>query len=161
VAGRPLTVSRRIFVVLLVVSVGVNAWLISRRYGIETKRRHQAESEVARRPDGQPPGDEEAHVVGERQDLLGSVERDWLRRAGFTAPAESLRADLLRHPELIPSEGVVGGTMAFRPDAIYLLPGGHVWAIADDGHIETAVLLRYTVERDTTVRWNVVYHREP
>jgi hypothetical protein len=54
----------------------------------------------------------------------------------------------------------VGGTRAFRPDALYLLPGGHVWAIADDGHIESVLLLRYTVERDTTVRWNVVYHRE-
>jgi hypothetical protein len=159
VAGR--TAGRRVFVVLLVVSVGVNAWFLSRRHGSETKRGQQAASEEVRRSEGQPPGGAEEHVVGERRDLLGSVERDWLRRAGFTAPAESLRADLLRHPELVPTEGVVGGTMAFRPDAIYLLPGGHVWAIADDGHIETAILLRYSVQRDTTVRWSVVYHRAP
>jgi hypothetical protein len=155
-----LSLSRRVFLVLLVISVGVNAWLISRRSGMETNRRPQAESPTPR-AGGQAAGGAEEHVVGERQDLIGSVERDWLRRAGFPAPAESLRADLLRHPELIPAEGVLGGTMAFRPDAIYLLPGGHVWAIADDGHIESAVLLRYSVERDTTVRWNVVYHREP
>lgn len=158
--GTP-TATRRVFVALLVVSVGVNAWLISRRYGDETKLRREAVPGEAARSGERPEGDAVEHVVGERQDLLGSVERDWLRRAGFTAPAESLRADLLRHPELIPSKGVVGGTMAFRPDAVYLLPGGHAWAIADDGHVEAALLLRYTVERDTTVRWNVVYHREP
>jgi hypothetical protein len=153
---------RRIVWVLLVVSLGFNTWLVARRYG-ETKRREKAATEETRRAgDGAGEGADAAveHVAGERRDLLDSVERDWLRRAGFMAPAESLRADLLRHPELIPTEGVVGGTMSFRPDAIYVLPGGHVWAIADDGHIETAVLLRYTVKRDTTVQWSVAYHRE-
>lgn len=155
-----MTPARRILLALLVVSVGVNAWLIARRYG-DTVRRERAGTEAAPpETGGAPGGGGVEHVAGERRDLLDSVERDWLRRAGFAAPAESLRADLLRHPELIPTAGVVGGTMAFRPDAIYVLPGGHVWAIADDGHIEVALLLRYSVKRDTTVQWSVVYRRD-
>jgi hypothetical protein len=94
-------------------------------------------------------------------DLLDPVERDWYRRVGLDAPADSLAADLLRHPELIPAEGVVGGTMAFRRDAIYVLPGGHVWAVADDGHIETAMLLRFDIDRDRTITWRAVYHFSP
>ncbi|HEU4333215.1 MAG TPA: hypothetical protein VFT32_01855 [Candidatus Eisenbacteria bacterium] len=90
-------------------------------------------------------------------DLLDSVERDWLQRAGFPSPADSLRADLLRHPELIPAEGVVGGTMAFREGSIWILPAGHVWAVADDGHIEVSLLLRYDVGKERRIAWRVVY----
>ena len=152
---------RRVLLVLFVASIGLNAWLIARRQGETARRERTAAESVRPSPGGMAPGGAgEEHVAGERRDLLDSVERDWLRRAGFAAPAESLRADLVRHPELIPTEGVVGGTMAFRPDAIYLLPGGHVWAIADDGHIETALLLRYTVKSDTTVAWSVAYHKD-
>jgi hypothetical protein len=63
----------------------------------------------------------------------------------------------MRHPELIPSEGVVGGIMGFRENAIWVLPGGHVWAVADDGHVETALLLRYEVGTEGAIAWRVVY----
>ena len=149
---------RALLLIAFVASLGLNTWLILRRQG-EPSRTGTATREGARPPAGGGDTGAVEHVAGERRDLLDSVERDWLQRAGFAAPAESLRADLVRHPELIPTGGVVGGTMAFRPDAIYVLPGGHVWAIADDGHIETAVLLRYAVKRDTTVQWSVEYHR--
>jgi hypothetical protein len=154
-----MTRGRWLLLVLFLASIGLNAWLIARRQA-EARGQVNAATEAARPSARGPAGGEGVeHVAGERRDLLDSVERDWLRRAGFAAPAESLRADLVRHPELIQTEGVVGGTMAFRPDAIYLLPGGHVWAIADDGHIETALLLRYAVKSDTTVQWSVVYRR--
>ena len=149
--------SRRVWIVLLVLVLVASAWILVRRGGRSLRPEPMTERRGAESVAPAPGGVE--HVAGERRDLLESVERDWLRRAGFTAPAESLRADLLRHPELIPTEGILGGTMAFRPEAIYLLPGGHVWAIADDGHIETALLLRYDVKRYTTVEWSVVYHR--
>ena len=154
--------TRRVLAVVLVASLGLNAWLLTRRPATAVKEpggpAATGETPLPERP---PDADTGEFVTGERQDLLGSLERDWLRRAGFAAPAESLRADLLRHPELIPAAGVVGGTMAFNSGSIYLLPGRHVWAIAEDGHIEHAMLLRYTVLRDTTLRWDVVYHREP
>jgi len=133
--------ARRILFLLLLVSIAFNVWLLAKRPGREVKKIEKAVEEAATDP----------------RDLIDSVERDWLRRAGFTAPAESLRADLMRHPELIPSEGVVGGTMAFRREGFTLLPGQHVWAIADDGHIETSLLLRYNLRSDTTVAWSVVY----
>ena len=150
--------NRRLLVALLVLSLLANAWFLARQGG-RSLRPSDERAEGRVRSEAPAPGEVE-HVAGEQRDLLESVERDWLRRAGFPAPAESLRADLLRHPELISTDGVVGGAMAFRPEAIYVLPGGHVWAIADDGHIETALLLRYDVKRDTTVQWTVVYHRD-
>jgi hypothetical protein len=151
--------ARRVLLVLFIASLGLNTWLIARRQAEAVRRREAAEAMRSAGGGTASGGEGVEHVAGERRDLLDSVERDWLRRAGFTAPAESLRADLVRHPELIPTEGEVGGSMAFRPDAIYLLPGGHVWAIADDGHVETALLLRYDVKRDTTVQWTVVYSK--
>lgn len=153
--------ARRVLSALLVASLGTNAWLLTRSSDPGAKSNQPAVTEQAPPPERPPDADTGEFEASERQDLLGSLERDWLRRAGFAAPAESLRADLLRHPELIPAAGVLGGTMAFQPSSIYLLPGRHVWAIAEDGHIEHAMLLRYDVLPDTTLRWDVVYHREP
>ena len=152
---------RRVLVALLIVSSGANAWLLTRRADPIAKPDKPAVTEETAPPERPPDADSGEFTASDRQDLLGSLERDWLRRAGFAEPAESLRADLLRHPELIPAAGVLGGTKAFHPSSIYLLPGRHVWAITEDGHIEHAMLLRYTVLRDTTLRWDVVYHREP
>ncbi len=130
--------------VLLIASVALNLWLGWR---------------VMRPGPGDTPSrvTDRAGDVRATYDLLDPVERDWLRRAGLASPADSLRLDLLRHPELIPEEGVVGGVMAFRENAIWVLPGGHVWALADDGHIEEALLLRYEVGSSGGIAWRVVY----
>jgi hypothetical protein len=131
--------------VALIASVAVNLWLGWR---------------AVRQEPGSPPPPAGGRGVGGPYDLLDPVERDWLRRAGLPSPADSLRVDLMRRPELIPTEGVVGGVMAFRESAIWVLPGGHVWAMADDGHIETALLLRYEVGEAGEIAWRVVYEGE-
>ncbi|HSQ60876.1 MAG TPA: hypothetical protein VLT84_10680 [Acidobacteriota bacterium] len=128
---------------LLIASLALNAWLGWRAIRTEPRL---------------PPPPPTSEGGAGKHDLLDSVERDWLQRAGFASPADSLRADLLRHPELIPAEGVVGGTMAFREGSIWILPAGHVWAVADDGHIEVSLLLRYDVTKDRRINWHVVYN---
>ena len=129
--------------VLLIASVALNLWLGWRVV----------------RPEATAPAPLPDRTAGVRgnYDLLDPVERDWLRRSGLPSPADSLRLDLMRHPELIPEEGVVGGVMAFRENAIWVLPGGHVWALADDGHIEAVLLLRYDVGASGDIAWRVVY----
>ena len=149
---------QRLLVALLVGSLGLNAWMLTRRSARKAEPQQTTPSKRATIEQLRDAVIRESNAVG-RRDLLGSSERDWLRRLGFAAPAESLIADLVRHPELIPAEGVLGGTMHFLPQSIYLLPGQHVWAIAEDGHIAHAILLQYRVHRDTTIHWEVVYHR--
>ncbi len=141
---------------LLIASLAANAWFLARRGGGTPEPAPALEAPTA-------PGDSVATRPGPSgsYDLLDSVERDWLQRAGLEQPAEDLRDDLLRHPELIAAEGVAGGTMAFRRDAIWVLPGRHVWAVVDDGHIETMMLLAYTVDRERKITWSVAYHHAP
>ena len=138
--------NRSLVGVLLIASIALNLWLGWR----------------VMRPEATAPSSTPDRTAGVRgsYDLLDPVERDWLRRAGLASPADSLRLDLMRRPELIPEEGVVGGVMAFRENAIWILPGGHVWALADDGHIEAVLLLRYEVGASGEIAWRVVYAGE-
>ena len=69
-----------------------------------------------------------------------------LKHQGLADPVHDLKADLMKHPELIPFPGVEGGRMGFySPDEIVIL-GGH-WAFArfEDGHVGGTMLLEYKV----------------
>jgi hypothetical protein len=93
--------------------------------------------------------------------LLHDFELARLRELGLQDPVADLRADLTSHPEIIPYEGVLGGTMAFYDkDAIVFLPGGYVYAPADDGHYEVHALLRYEVSPGGAIRWRLVDARK-
>lgn len=93
--------------------------------------------------------------------LLHEFELARLRELGLQDPVADLKADLTSHPEIIPYEGVLGGTMAFYDkDAIVFLPGGYVYAAADDGHYEVHALLRYEVSQGGSIRWRLVDARK-
>lgn len=81
---------------------------------------------------------------------------DRLRKQGLADPDEDLVRDLQAHPDLIPFEGVVGGTMGFYYPQ-YIFPLDHRYLIAwfDDGHIGGSMLLKYDVENGT-IRWTVL-----
>src|SRR4030067_841992 len=53
--------------------------------------------------------------------LLTSGEIAQLQLAGLPDPPQRLREDLMRHPELIPFRGTVGGRMRFGPGGLALL----------------------------------------
>jgi hypothetical protein len=141
---------RLVLLLYLVLGIGVGVWIATRVFGHKEDRPPVVAEEPA-------PGT----AARDPHDLLDPVERDWLVRAGLKDPASALRSDLVGHPELIAGEGIVGGTMAFRRDQIWVLPGGHVWALADDGHIELMMLLAYRVSRDGKITWSAVYHHAP
>lgn len=88
--------------------------------------------------------------------FLSSDEIASLRRAGLTDPVNQLRSDLEAHGSLIPVKGVVGGKMGFYDrEGVVLLPGGYVYAPAEDGHIQVHAILRYEVQGGT-IPWTLI-----
>jgi hypothetical protein len=83
----------------------------------------------------------------EAREVIQDDEIDDLRKQGLADPVHDLKADLMKHPDLIPFPGVLGGSMGFySADDIRIL-GSH-WAFArfEDGHIGGSILLEYKVE---------------
>lgn len=91
--------------------------------------------------------------------LPGLTDREAkrLRARGLKDPARDLIIDLVRHPDLIPHEGVLGGKMGFYfPDRIWLLTDRWVLAYFEDGHMAGYLLLRYEVADDGAISWEVI-----
>jgi len=89
--------------------------------------------------------------------LLTSRDRAQLQRRGLSHPEEDIVTDLMQHRELIPFEGVLGGTMGFysRQD-IHVLNSRWVLASFEDGHIGGHMLLEYVVSPRGGIQWKVV-----
>lgn len=79
------------------------------------------------------------------------IER--LKDYGLQDPVTDITVDLKKHPELIPYEAVLGGTMRFHK--AYVLTPEWVLANFDDGHIGGHMLLEYDVS-DGTISWRIV-----
>lgn len=78
---------------------------------------------------------------------LKANELEMLRREGLTGnPVERLRDSLMARRDLIPVQGIHGGTMGFysREDIVLLSPN-YAFAPFDDGHIGGTMLLRYSI----------------
>jgi hypothetical protein len=88
--------------------------------------------------------------------LLQDVDLKRLKKAGLADPVNRLRNDLVAHPELIQTEGVMGGTMGFNAPEIALLNSRWVFARFEDGHIAGSCLLEYHVAPDSTIQWTVL-----
>jgi hypothetical protein len=80
-----------------------------------------------------------------------------LYRKGLRQPLLEIPVDLMRHPELIPLPGSVGGTMAFvSPRDIHVLNRRWVLAACEDGHQRGELLLEYTVAGNGNISWKVL-----
>ncbi len=93
-------------------------------------------------------------------DSLGSVNGSHiinsLKRKGFNGKLKDVTDDLIQHPELIPYDGVLGGTMGFYfPEDIHVLTDKWVLAYFEDGHISGYMLLEYTINNDS-ISWRVM-----
>jgi hypothetical protein len=92
-----------------------------------------------------------------RTSFLDPLETDDLERRGLRDPVMSLKNDLLAHPELIPFEPTMGGTMRFTgPAAIILLSGGFAHARFEDGHVGGTCLLEFHVKPTGEIEWKRV-----
>lgn len=67
-----------------------------------------------------------------------------------------LKQDLLRHTELIPFKGVLGGTPHYFGDTFRCLPGHYVYIYAEDGHICADMILSYDMKKDKSISWKLV-----
>lgn len=89
--------------------------------------------------------------------LLRSLDIANLQKHGLSDPEEDLIADLMKHSELIPYEGVMGGTMGFySPHDIHILSSRWVLAAFEDGHIGGHMLLEYRVDPGGKIHWRVI-----
>ncbi|MDX5436874.1 MAG: hypothetical protein LPK03_06740 [Pontibacter sp.] len=98
-----------------------------------------------------PPGG--AAFVDELGSLSqGDIQR--LQRKGLQNPETDLMNDLNRkQDQLIPTKGVVGGTMAIRDSRI--LNDRYALAYYEDGHIGGYMLLKYEVNNGN-INWTVL-----
>jgi hypothetical protein len=114
-------------------------------------------------------GDRLKEVEGEREALITKIEASqgpslltsWdiaqLARQGISNPEEDLASDLKQHRELIPYEGVMGGTMGFYSNEdIHVLTSRWILASFEDGHIGGHMLLEYRVDPGGEIRWKVL-----
>jgi hypothetical protein len=92
-----------------------------------------------------------------RTHQLREEDRQFLISKGLQDPIHDLVQDLMKHNELIPCKGIVGGTPGFYdPDRIAVLNKEHVTADYDDGHAEGTIELSFIVSNGT-VSWTVVH----
>jgi hypothetical protein len=78
-----------------------------------------------------------------------------LERRGFKGGQQLIIDDLVKHKELIPFEGILGGTMAFSKERAFVISDKWVIAYFDDGHIEGNMLLSYSV-KNGNISWKVI-----
>lgn len=75
---------------------------------------------------------------------LNEIMLSQMKQSGFNGDASTIIDDLMKHNELIPYKGVLGGTMGFYfKNKIYVLSDKWVLAYFDDGHIGGYMLLNY------------------
>jgi hypothetical protein len=80
-----------------------------------------------------------------------------LKKQGLSNPVDDLIDDLMKHKELIPFKGVLGGTMSFYSKKdIHVLTSRWVLAAFEDGHIGGQMILEYTVSLGGKINWKVI-----
>jgi hypothetical protein len=89
--------------------------------------------------------------------LVDELELAELKKRGLEDPIPALKADLSSRKDLIKFDSGVGGTMAFYDkDGMVFLPGGYLYAPAEDGHYLMHVILSYEVAPGGKITWKVV-----
>ncbi|HOG14036.1 MAG TPA: hypothetical protein PLY39_02655 [Synergistales bacterium] len=89
----------------------------------------------------------------------GIPQPDWerLKKEGRTDPRGRLVEDLLARDDLIPWEGIHGGTMKiYDPSLVWF--AGPRWCVAwaEDGHIGGFMLLRFEEDDDGNPQWRLL-----
>jgi len=79
-----------------------------------------------------------------------------LKIKGFEGNVQDIINDLVRHDELIPYEGALGGKMGFySEDRIYVLSDKWVFAYFEDGHAYGYMLLSYSIDNNK-ISWKII-----
>ena len=84
-----------------------------------------------------------------------------LKKKGLRQPVDDLTEDLMGQRDLIPIDGVLGGTMAFVKSEMVILNDKWVFASFDDGHMLGRALLEYEVSEDGKISWGMIAYDIP
>jgi len=76
-----------------------------------------------------------------------------LKEKGLSDPVREIIDDLIKHSELIPYKGILGGTMEFYDREIWILNNKWVFAYFEDGHVMGYLLLEYSISDDGKIEW--------
>lgn len=99
----------------------------------------------------------EIEVDDADRSFLSHFEINILRRQGLEDPVNDLTQDLMNRDDIIPHDGVLGGTMSFyTPRNIHVLSPRWVFAYIEDGHIRGEMLLEYSIDNNGNISWNVI-----
>ena len=103
---------------------------------------------------------EQAKILKEANSPKSNLSKEpeiQLRIEGLQNPTEELTKDLMKHTELIPYNGTLGGKVGFYSEKnIKILNSRWVLANFDDGHISGAMLLEYKVSKNGIISWRVI-----
>jgi hypothetical protein len=88
---------------------------------------------------------------------LSSSEILRFREKGLEDPVAEIKESLQKQKELIPVEGVVGGTMDFHET--HILTSRWVLAYFEDGHVGGHMLLEYDVSDEGEISWKFIRAR--
>ena len=88
---------------------------------------------------------------------IQEFEIEQLKQKGLKDPIKDLTLDLMKHGDLIPYEGILGGTMHFFfEEHIHIISSKWAAVRFEDGHIDGIMLLKYTVQKGGKIRWSVM-----
>jgi hypothetical protein len=83
-----------------------------------------------------------------------------MKKKGLSDPIQDIISDLMKHNELIPYKGVLGGTMRFYEKEIRILTNKWVLAYFEDGHIGGYLLLEYKISDSGKIDWKRIVSME-
>lgn len=98
---------------------------------------------------------EEATIVKEKNEFPALSQAE-LTNLGFNGTVDEIKEDLIKHEDIIPYEGVLGGKMHFLNDEIIVLSHEWVFAPFDDGHTGGYLLLNFKIEDGKVTQWKVL-----
>jgi hypothetical protein len=91
--------------------------------------------------------------ISENSIYLYSNDIKDMKEKGLSNPVQDIISNLMKHNELIPYKGVLGGTMRFYEKEIRILTNKWVLAYFEDGHIGGYLLLEYDISNDGKINW--------
>ncbi|TCK98119.1 hypothetical protein EDC19_0537 [Natranaerovirga hydrolytica] len=88
--------------------------------------------------------------------FMDDFVRTKIEDLGFDDPEDILKDLVENNQDLIPYEGVLGGTMRWFQDHCYILTEKYVLGYFEDGHISGQALLRYSVDNNQDITWVIL-----
>lgn len=98
---------------------------------------------------------EKATIVKEKNEFPALSQTE-LTNLGFNGTVDDMKEDLIKHEDIIPYKGVLGGDMHFLSEQIVVLSHEWVFAPFDDGHTGGYLLLNFEIEGGKVTQWKVL-----